>query len=144
MAAGHHLDLSHLDLGSTWPPPRPGMAPAKGASRLDGSRLAGRRQVLSSKPELDEARRCEVAVKGKSFGDAPCSHQGKARGIDERILALITPPKPVERFLLETSFYPLHIDMRRTLQGVEETDRGGVPGTSAKKGSRSPPGHDWR
>jgi hypothetical protein len=46
--------------------------------------------------QLDESSRCEISIEGECLRDAITTHYGKARRIDERVLAFVVSSQPIQ------------------------------------------------
>ncbi len=57
---------------------------------------AGPAGPQNSATELAESGGCEVTVKSKRISNSQRSHEGEARGVDKRILALVVATKPTQ------------------------------------------------
>src|SRR5918994_7783657 len=52
------------------------------------------KRVMKLGAELGETRSGEVAVKRECLANPQRAHDGKARRVDERVLAIVAPPEP--------------------------------------------------
>ena len=82
---------------------------------------------------LDEARRAEVTVERQRLPDALSSHDGEARGIDERVGALVMAPKPGPRLALGRLLDMHHGEPVGRLDRVQEANGRGVPVAPAQE-----------
>jgi hypothetical protein len=119
-AAGDELDVRY------------GLArrPAYGRKRVRGGDRGRRRRVPRAATlgaQHDEACGLEVVVEGERLPDCELAHEGEARRVDERVLALVAPTQPVERLLLALARREFEAQARRASELVEETNRRGMP-----------------
>ena len=108
---------ANIDPGSTPPSSARVVCFGEGVAAWDASCLG---------PQFDEAGRCEVAIEGECLFDSPGPHEGKAGRVDERVLALVVPAEPEQRFVFRLRRRPLCCAT-----------------TSSAARSRSRHGHDW-
>jgi len=92
--------------------------------------------MLALWPNLDEARRAEVAVEGQRLSEALSSHDGEARGIDERVDPLIMASKPGPRLALGRILDMHDGEPISRLDRVEEGDGRRVPVATAQERPR--------
>ena len=88
----------------------------------------------SSRSELDEAGRREVAVERKRATYLQVAHDREAGCVDERALTLIARAQPTERPRLLRLGGPMQSHPGRSIHGVEERYGGAMAGAAAQIG----------